>query len=241
MLKIAICDDEKYFRNELKEILENYLKDNGIRFEIDTFSSGKEFIELGIGMIKYEVVFLDINMDELDGLMTAKKIRENSKDIFVVFVTAFVNYTIEGYKVDAVRYILKSNHMLKESVYECMEAIQEKMNYTVTWKEFDFNEGHKKVSLEHLLYIESKLHKLDFYIMEDKLVKYSLYSTLDEVDAALAGNDFLRIHQSYLVNMKYIKHLRRYVVLLNNGIELSVPRARFKDVQEAITAYKGEV
>lgn len=109
MFRIAICDDEKIFRDDLKEILIRYMTDRGIMLEIDTFSSGKEFVELGIEMVKYKIVFLDINMDELDGIMTAKKIRENSKDMFIVFVTAFVNYTIEGYKVDAVRYILKDN------------------------------------------------------------------------------------------------------------------------------------
>ena len=103
MFRIAICDDEKIFRADLKEILTRYMTDRGIMLEIDTFSSGKEFAELGIEMVKYKIVFLDINMDELDGIMTAKKIRENSKDMFIVFVTAFVNYTIEGYKVDAVR------------------------------------------------------------------------------------------------------------------------------------------
>lgn len=241
MFGIAICDDEKYFREQIKEILEKYLKSKGIMFKIDTFSSGEEFVDLGIEMIKYKVVFLDINMDELDGIMTAKKIRENSKDIFVVFVTAFVNYTIEGYKVDAIRYIMKNNHTLVETVYECMDAIQEKMNYTITWVNFNFNEGSKNVSLERLLYIESNLHKLEFYIMEDELVKYILYDTLDNIEAQLEGNNFLRIHQSFLVNMKYIKKLSRYVVLLNNGIELSVPRARYKEVEKAIVAYRGEL
>ena len=99
MFRIAICDDEKIFRDDLKEILIRYMTDRGIMLEIDTFSSGKEFVELGIEMVKYKIVFLDINMDELDGIMTAKKIRENSKDMFIVFVTAFVNYTIEGYLV----------------------------------------------------------------------------------------------------------------------------------------------
>lgn len=117
MFRIAICDDEKIFRDDLKEILIRYMTDRGIMLEIDTFSSGKEFVELGIEMVKYKIVFLDINMDELDGIMTAKKIRENSKDMFIVFVTAFVNYTIEGYKVDAVRYILKDNKNLVASVF----------------------------------------------------------------------------------------------------------------------------
>lgn len=73
MFRIAICDDEKIFRDDLKEILIRYMTDRGIMLEIDTFSSGKEFVELGIEMVKYKIVFLDINMDELDGIMTAKK------------------------------------------------------------------------------------------------------------------------------------------------------------------------
>ena len=151
MFRIAICDDEKIFRDDLKEILIRYMTDRGIMLEIDTFSSGKEFVELGIEMVKYKIVFLDINMDELDGIMTAKKIRENSKDMFIVFVTAFVNYTIEGYKVDAVRYILKDNKNLVASVYECMDAIHEKVDYKITWAEFDFCEGTRKVSLNRIL------------------------------------------------------------------------------------------
>ena len=66
MFRIAICDDEKIFRDDLKEILIRYMTDRGIMLEIDTFSSGKEFVELGIEMVKYKIVFLDINMDELD-------------------------------------------------------------------------------------------------------------------------------------------------------------------------------
>lgn len=73
MFRIAICDDEKIFRDDLKEILIRYMTDRGIMLEIDTFSSGKEFAELGIEMVKYKIVFLDINMDELDGIMTAKR------------------------------------------------------------------------------------------------------------------------------------------------------------------------
>lgn len=241
MLKIAVCDDDGYFRVQMKEILEQYLINRGIVFEIDLFTSGENFLNMGIEIINYKVVFLDINMDELDGIMTAKKIREVSKDIFIVFVTAFVNYTIEGYKVDAVRYILKNNRTLAETVYECMDAMREKMDYTVIFKSFDFIEGRKKISLERLLYIESRLHRLEFYIMQDKIEKYALYGKLDKIEAMLADHNFVRIHQSFLVNMKYIKKLSRYTVLLSNGVELCVPRARYKEVEKEIAAFRGEI
>lgn len=241
MLRIAICDDEKYFISEMKEILEKYLNEKGLSYEIDTYSSGEDLVDLGVGIIKYNVIFLDISMENLDGMMAAKAVREISRDVFIVFVTAYANYLLDGYKVDAVRYILKKSESLVESVYECMDAIQDKMNYKVIWKEYNFNEGHKKVSLEHLLYIESELHKLKFYIQEEELAEYTLYQTLDAIDEELAENDFVRIHQSFLVNMKCIRNVKRYTVTLNNGIQLNIPKARYKYVDELFVAYKGEL
>lgn len=241
MLRIAICDDEKYFISELKEILEKYLNERGFSYEIDTYSSGEDLVGLGVGIMKYNVIFLDIGMENLDGMTAARAVREISRDVFIVFVTAYVNYLIDGYKVDAVRYILKKSESLVGSVYECMDAIQDKMNYKVIWKEYHFNEGHKKVSLDHLLYIESELHKLKFYIQEEELTEYTLYQTLDAIEEDLAGNGFVRIHQSFLVNMKCIRNVKRYIATLNNGIQLNIPKARYKYVDEVFVAYKGEL
>lgn len=241
MFRIAICDDESHFRKLICEILIDYMDKKGILYEIDEFELGKDFVNLGIEILKYKIVFLDINMDELDGMETAQKIREVSKDIFIVFVTAFINYTLEGYRVDAVRYILKNNVNFSELVFECMDAISMKMNYVVKRKTFNFNEGTKNMPLERLLYVESRLHKLEFYIMEDRLNKYSLYGTLNDMEKELADNAFVRIHQSYLVNMKHIKKVSRYKVLLSNGIELEIPKVRYKFVEEIYVLYKGEI
>ena len=109
MFKIAICDDEGHFRNRIREILIDYMNKNGILYEIDEFESGKDFINLGINLAKYDIIFLDINMDGLDGMETAQKIREVSRDVFIVFVTAFITCALQGYSVGAIRYILKNN------------------------------------------------------------------------------------------------------------------------------------
>lgn len=241
MLKIAICDDERHFRKHIREILIDYTNKNGGLYEIDEFELGKDFVKLGIEIVKYKIVFLDINMEELDGMKTAQKIREFSNDIYIVFVTAFINYTLEGYRVDAVRYILKNNVNFSELVFECMDAINKKMNYVVKRKTFNFNEGPKNVPLERLLYIESRLHKLEFYIMEDRLNKYSLYKTLNDMEKELEDNAFVRIHQSYLVNMDHIEKVCRYEVLLSDGVKLKIPKARYKYVDETYVSYKGEI
>ena len=94
MLKIAICDDEKVFRDNINKYVAAYLNEKEISYEIDTFSSGKEIIDLGIEIKQYNIIFLDINMDDVDGIVTAQKIREYSSEIYIVFVTAYINYSL---------------------------------------------------------------------------------------------------------------------------------------------------
>ncbi|MCM1499714.1 MAG: response regulator, partial [Clostridium sp.] len=119
MFKIAICDDENFFAEELKELLSAYMMEKGLVFEIDTYSSGEALIELGIEVMRYTVVFLDINMDKVNGIMAAEKIRNVSRDVFIVFVTAYVDYSLEGYRLDVVRYLLKGNANSQNKVNEC--------------------------------------------------------------------------------------------------------------------------
>lgn len=241
MLKIAICDDEKVFRDNINKYVAAYLNEKEISYEIDTFSSGKEIIDLGIEIKQYNIIFLDINMDDVDGIVTAQKIREYSSEIYIVFVTAYINYSLEGYKVDAIRYLLKNNTNLEASISECMDAIFHKMNLVVKKKKFKFNEGEKEINIDNILYIESKLHKLQFYIMEDKIKIYNLYGTLNELENELKDFHFIRIHQSYLTNLKYIRSVKCYKVLLCNNQELLIPKARYKNVKDAFISYKGEL
>lgn len=240
-MKIAICDDEIYFAGKLGEILMQYLEEGHIDFEIELFSSGREFVELGVEMLQYQIIFLDINMKQMDGIETAKNVRAYTEESFVIFVTAYIDYSLEGYQVGASRYILKNNLNFREQIYECMDAITKKMKCFLTRKIFRFQEGEKKIRIENILYIESKLHKLEFNILEHGLATYTMYGTLNELENELEEYPFLRIHQSFLVNLKYIKCVTGYKVVLSNGQELTVPRARYKTVKDTFIAYKGEL
>ena len=243
MFRIAVCDDESCFRQSFQECVYKYFKNNNIPCQIDTFCSGEEFLSLGVGIVKYTVVFLDISMEEMDGITVAKKIRNFSKEIFLVFVTAYLDYTLEGYKVDAIRYLIKdSNHNnFQNTVNECLDSIIEKMNYVIIKKTFGFKEGTKKISLDQIIFIESNLHRLYFHVIEDELKVYTLYETLDKIEKQLEDNTFIRLHQSYLANLKYVKSIMRYKAVLLDGTELIIPKARYMQVKEAFVAYQGEI
>lgn len=241
MIKIAVCDDENIYGKRIETVIAEYMMEKHLSYEIDLYPSGMEFVRLEAEMTKYQIVFLDINMDGLDGIETAKKLREFCKDTYLVFVTAYINYTIEGYKVEAIRYILKNTPNFKETIYESLDAICEKMNCVFKVESFDFKEKKKKLSSESIIYIESNLHKLSFWIQEERWVEYTLYDTLNAIENKFDTSNFVRIHQSYLVNLKYITDIVNYKVYLVNGIVLPVAKPRFKEVREKFAIYKGEI
>lgn len=240
VIKIAVCDDEIVFAERMKTIINTYCMEKQIPYEIDLYQSGREFIADNIKMLGYQIVFLDINMEEIDGLETAKELRKMCKDTYVIFVTAFINYTLEGYKVDAIRYLLKTGENFEQSVYEALNAVFQKMRYTPIIRKFCFQEGNKNIALEKILYIESVLHKLTFHIFEEDIISYTMYDTLNNI-AGMFNKDFVRIHQSYLINLRFVRKIDGRDLILSNDISLPIARSKLKEVRNRVAIYKGEI
>lgn len=236
-MKIAICDDEKEFRDLIRVYIEDYLNIKDILYTIDTFISGEKFLS-ETSPSEYSIIFLDINMEGMDGITTAKKIRERGINSYIVFVTAYIDYSLEGYKVGAVRYLLKNGYNLQAAMEECLDAILEKKRENNARKKFPFKEGQTEVLFAQILYVESKLHRLEFHILENEKIRiYTMYGTMNELELY----HFVRVHQSYLVNLQYIRQVARYKVTLYDDETLSIPKVRYKEVQAVFVAYKGEI
>mgnify|MGYP001084221840 FL=1 len=125
MLQIAICDDEQFYREKIRRLLTDYLEKRDLGSSISFFTSGEEFLSQSENNVKYDIVFMDISMDELNGIETAMQMRAFHSDTFLVFVTAFIDYALEGYKANAIRYLMKDT--LDVAMGECMYAILQKM------------------------------------------------------------------------------------------------------------------
>lgn len=99
---------------------------------------------------------------------------------------------------------------------------------------FTFVEGETTLQPEEILYIETSRHKNIFHTTSRT---YSIYRKMDELEAAMEGLDFVRCHQSFLVNMRYIRRISSYVMTLTTGQELSVPKARYREVKQRYGEY----
>ncbi len=225
-MKIAVCDDREDDRGALKALLEAYGQD----FEIREYGSGKSLCGDMEFVRECGIVFLDINMDGMDGLEAARQIKAECPKVHIVLVTAYVNYALDGYKVKASRFLLKDD--LEQTLPECLDDILREERVV----EFGFVEGTVRLRVDDIIYIETSRHKNVFYTAGET---YSIYKKMDELEAELAGMGFVRIHQSFLINMRYIGKLGSYVMVLTTGKEISVPKSRYPEVKRQYTLFKG--
>lgn len=232
-LRIAICDDEKLFRERMGALVEKYLREKDILFSIDLFENGAVFCSNENHLQEYDIIFLDIGMGDMNGMETAYAIREKNRDMDIVFVSVMMDYVLEGYRVDAVRYLLKDD--LESLLPECIDCLVEKRKSRKQEMEFPFVGGKRKILLKEILYIESKSHQLWFERTRENLY---MYGQINEIEAKLSDYNFVRTHQSFLVNLEHVEKISNYLLYLSNGVKIPVTKPRYAEVKEQFLRYK---
>lgn len=235
-LRIAVCDDEKYFRDCIKKKINEHLMKKNILFYIDVFCDGKEFCQNEDNFYNYDVIFLDIDMAHMNGMDTAYFIREKNENVQIVFITVMMEYVFQGYHVDALRFIMKNE--LDKLLPECLNVILQNRQFSKQVMRFSFIGGEREILLDEVLYIESKLHKLCF--MRKGEVLY-LYGKLDQLEEKLSGYGFIRTHQSFLVNLEHIEKIGNYQIHLTDGTQLTVVKSRYPAVKEEFLRHKEKI
>ncbi|WP_042274387.1 response regulator, partial [[Clostridium] dakarense] len=128
MIRIAICEDEKETQRSIEDYLDSILKNINIEYEIKKYSLGEELLECNLKDI--DILLLDIQMGQINGMDTARKIREVDNTMEIIFITSLIDYVQEGYEVRAYRYLLKPIELeeLKKHVLTCIKEIEKNKN-----------------------------------------------------------------------------------------------------------------
>lgn len=240
MYYIAICDDEELFAEKLKQMVNGYFSNIGSECQIDVYGAGEELIKNLSEPFPYQIIFLDINMKQMDGIETAVLLRRYSEMTVLIFVTAYIRYTMEGYKVEALRYILKDDVNIKELLNESLDAACKKISFKNFSVRIPFSDGVFAVDKRKIIYIECARHKVVFYIKTgEELIQRGMRATMDEALRYMDA-DAVRIHQSFVVNLAYCKKVYYDHITLTNGMELPVSRRYAKEVKERFHKKRGE-
>ena len=227
-VRIAICDDEERYRIELKTILNKLLINADLN--IDTFDDGNILAD-AFAASPYDLVFLDIEMPALDGITLAKKIRSRSENVFIVFLTSHIEYALEGYEVNALRYLTKPVDI--EKLKEVIRYVQEKQGSS---RQIIIKEDGEEILIDinDVIYMESMNQNVRIVTAGgEHVIRYNISDFEDQ----LKNDGFFRIHRGYLISLSKVKKLSGNDVILDGGETLPVSRSNVKPLKEALYTY----
>jgi len=221
-MKIAIVDDELFWRSKVESLLEEYDYFKADK-PFDKFSSGEEFNYDK----EYDVIFLDIEMNGIDGFETAKRYRENYEDTIIVILTTHVELMNRGYMISAFRYIDKAN--IENEMKEAIEAIQylQTRNYHLVFREL--HRGEIGVPLKDILYFETEKRNV---VIHTKERDYLTNRTMDDLEEELKERGFFRSHKSFLVNLNNVKDFDRTKVYFRDNKRAYLSGRRYPQLKE---------
>lgn len=231
--RVAVCDDEKYYREELLSLLTTFENESGNKIEILTYSSGEELLE-DWETKTIHIIIMDVEMKEKSGIDVARDIRKKDDNVSIIFATSYENYAINAFDVSAMGYLVKpvSYVKLKKLLTKAIIAVDYKNDREVARARYiEVKVKYDKVNIEadKIQYIEKRRN---VSIIHTKDNEYTSYDTLSQLYEKLDSRKFIYTHQGYLVNFDMIKEVAKTSVVLEDYIEVPISRKYYKGIRE---------
>ena len=228
-MRTAVIEDIAENTKILLNHLQQYEKETGISIHTTSFQNGMDFISDYHPV--WDLILLDIEMPLMNGIETARKIRQLDSDVLIIFVTCMAQYAIEGYSVRALDYVLKPVHYYSfaskmDQVMEILSTRQKKKLIIHARNE------HIRLAPEQLLYVEVQNHTLCYHTQQ-KLLYSTGNQSLTRLAEELANCGFARCHQAFLVNLQYVVRYDKNNVWLPNDM-IPMSRSYYQSFTQAL-------
>lgn len=220
MLNIAICDDNIPLTSEIEGLLFSISRRHHIKIDTSVFFDGKTLYNSICSGNIYDLIYLDIEMNDMNGIEAAHHIRSDQLPTVLIYVSAYETYYRQLFEVEPFRFILKPIDPLLFEKY--FIAAHKKITDHIQYFTYGFHQNYNKVSISDIMYFESEGRSI---IIHTSSKLHRFLGKLDKIEAYLHQNidlDFLRIHQSYLINPRYIRTFTHTNITLTNGYCLKI-------------------
>ena len=216
---ILICDDEPAVARQVEQLARQHLEQRGIPVQCTVCTRGEEVLARS-DLAQYQLALLDVDLETMTGIALGRRLKQQNPELVLVYISAYLEFAPEGYTVRAFRYLLKRD-----------------MERTLPIRQ---GRRETEVPLDQIYYLESDLRKINVYgeTLHKPLCSY--YGKLTDLPASLQEDGFLRVGRSFVVNMRYIRQISNYKVMLQNGVELGVSRNGYAAIRGAYLEWKGQ-
>ena len=230
--RIAICEDEAFYREELLALLKAYGNETDNSLEIDYYSSGEAFLEDGENKV-YQIIILDVEMGQLSGVEVARELRKHDENVQIIFATSHEKYALNAFDVSALGYLVKPvsyiklKHILSKAIM-MIDFMKDKDDAKKKYIKVKSKYESVNILVDSIRYIEKKRNKS---IIHGKDNVYSCYETLSQLYEKLDILKFIYTHQGYIVNYNKIQEVLENSVILEDYIEIPLSRKYHKSTK----------
>lgn len=231
MLEIAVCEDERYQQARMEALLYDVGKKCGIPVEVDIYENGERLLNAVYKGARYDLIYLDIMMGDMNGVQVADRLRERDRTTQVVYVTGYGQYVKESMRTMPSGYLTKP--VDPKEFEDTFVRISSWIGQSDEYFRFISNKTPCKVLTRDIIYFRSSLRLAEIVCKEKKYEAYMKLEKIEE-DMQRSSSIFLRIHQSFLVNYKYISRLGHNTVSLYTGEELPMSQRRRAQVEQLL-------
>lgn len=234
-LHILLCDDEERFLTHMKTTLLSLATSCGRNIMIRCIQDPNKL--RNVDFRSFDIAFLDIDMGELNGIELARYIRQEHSDLILIFVTNYVEYSLDGYEVQAFRYLLKSelDEKLPDYFHQAIKACGKARNVV----HFSYQRNNVDILPSHILYIETCQRHLLLHLIHEPNKTLPINGSISNLADQLHTLGFLQVHQSYLVNMCYIQKMMSTGIWIKNGEQLPISARNYQDLKQKYLTWKG--
>ena len=228
--KIAICDDTEIDRNFIKDIVTDWGNKSGVKPDIHMFSSAEEFLFEYEDCKDYQILLLDIEMGQMDGVYLAKELRKTNDSAQIVFITGYSDYIAEGYEVSALHYLMKP--VREEKLSEVLDRAVSKLGKDEKALMLESGGETNLVPIYRIRFIDVRGNYTTVHA--DK--EYTIKKTLSDVEKEL-DERFYRVGRSCIVNLTQISKVTKTDIFFNSGETVPLPRGSYEKVNRAIIEF----
>lgn len=233
MITIAICDDEKQTLDQIRKLVSVFFREKNMEVSIVCFSGGEELLRYDRSV---DILFLDIQMNGIDGMETARKLRSRNFRGFLIFITVLREMVFQSFEVQAYDYLVKP--VEEKKFVGTMERLLVSMN-NVSEERLLVQKGYERsiIPFADIIYAEIIDRKVYLHLASSEVVDF--YDRIENLEERLDSR-FFRCHRSYLINMQYLKSYKNGVAYMEGGKEIPISRLRSKAFSEVILQYMKE-
>lgn len=231
MIRICICDDDILYSSFLENCILKFTSTiDGLEVDIDIYESGISLTEsITRKQESYQILFLDMEMEGMNGIETAREIRKVNKSLYIIYVTSYEKYSIESFEVSPYRYLIKP--IDENNIQTVLAQVIEELMVNKQYLFFKYQNAQYQIECDSIIVIKSELSRMIRIILTENNESTIFYGKIKDIEKDLNPLVFVKVNSGTIVNLKHVNIVTNKEIKMNDGNVYPISRGQKQEVK----------